>query len=112
MKKIMQKIFNFIKEDHNSYYNTNKESGKTLITSKTKANKQELKVLKFFQANNKDERFSAEDVLAQVDFGKSVPITSVRRAMTNLTYAGYLKKTSFMKKGTFGKQIHTWQIND
>ena len=111
MKKIMQKIFNFIKEDHNSYYNTNKESGKTLITSKTKANKQELKVLKFFEANNKDERFSAEDVLAQVDFGRSVPITSVRRAMTNLTYAGYLKDF-FYEKGTFGKQIHTWQIND
>ena len=30
MKKIMQKIFNFIKEDHNSYYNTNKESGKNI----------------------------------------------------------------------------------
>ena len=49
MKKIMQSIFNFIKNDHNSYYNTNKESGKTLITSKTKANKQELKVLRFFE---------------------------------------------------------------
>jgi len=112
MKKIMQSMLSFIKRDHNSYHNTNKELGKTLITSKTRANKQELKVLKFFKANNKDERFSAEDILAQVDFGRSVPITSVRRAITNLTYAGYLKKTSFMKKGTFGKQIHTWQIND
>lgn len=108
----MQTIFSFINKDNNSYYNTNKESGKTLITSKTKANKQELKVLKFFQSNNRDEKFSPEDILAQVDFGRAIPITSVRRAMTNLTYAGYLKKTAFMKKGTFGKQIHTWQIND
>ena len=112
MKNIMQTILNFINKEHNSYYNTNKESGKTLFTSKTKANKQELKVLKFFQSNNRDEKFSSEDVLAQVDFGRNVPITSVRRAITNLTQAGYLKKTSFMKKGTFGKQIHTWQIND
>lgn len=108
----MQSIFNFIKNDHNSYYNTNKESGKTLITSKTKANKQELKVLRFFEANNSHERFSPEDILEKVDFGRPIPITSVRRAMTNLTKAGYLRKTPFMQKGQFGKQIHTWQIND
>ena len=108
----MQTIFNFINKDHTSYYNTNNESGKTLITSKTRANKQELKVLRFFQSNNQAERFSPEDILNQVDFGRSVPLTSVRRAMTNLTQAGYLKKTSLMKKGQFGKQIHTWQISN
>lgn len=112
MKKIIQSILNFVNKEHDSYYNTNKESGKALITSNTKANKQELKVLKFFQSNNRDEKFSSEDILSQVDFGRAVPITSVRRAITNLTHAGYLKKTAFMKKGSFGKQIHTWQIND
>ena len=112
MKKIMQTIFNFINKDHGSYFNTNKESGKTLITSDTNANKQEVKVLKFFQSNKKDDRFSPEDILGGIDFRRLVPITSIRRAMTNLTQAGYLKKTSFMKKGQFGKRIHTWQINN
>jgi Fe2+ or Zn2+ uptake regulation protein len=110
MKKIIQSIFGLLTKD--SYYNTNKESGKTLINSKTKASKQELKVLKFFEARRDSETFSPEDVLNEVDFGRSIPITSVRRAITNLTNAGYLKKTSITKKGKFGKQIHTWQINN
>lgn len=110
MKKIIESIFSLIKKD--SYHNTNKEKGSTLITSKTRANKQELRVLKFFQSNDSTERYSPEDILEQVDFGKSIPITSVRRAITNLTNAGYLRKTSVTKTGQFGKQIHTWQIND
>lgn len=109
MKKIIQSIFGLLSKG--SYYNTNKESGKTLINSNTKASKQELKVLKFFEARENSERFSPEDILDEVDFGRSVPITSVRRAITNLTNAGYLKKTSITKQGKFGKQIHTWQIN-
>jgi Fe2+ or Zn2+ uptake regulation protein len=106
------KIIESIKKHFGFYHNTNKESGKKLITSKTKASKQELKVLKFFQSNNSTERYTPEDILNNVDFGKEVPITSVRRAITNLTNAGYLRKTEVMRTGQFGKQIHTWQIND
>lgn len=105
------KIIESIKKHFGFYHNTKKESGKKLITSKTRANKQELKVLKFFEANNNSNTYSPEDILDQVDFGRNVPITSVRRAITNLTSAGYLRKTSLKKKGKFGKQIHTWQIN-
>ena len=86
-------IIESIKKHFGFYHNTNKESGKKLITSKTKASKQELRVLKFFQNNDSKERYSPEDVLNNVDFGKEVPITSVRRAITNLTNAGYLRKT-------------------
>lgn len=110
MKKILKSIFSFM--NNNSYYNTNKESGKTLDYSRMKANRQEKKVLEFFQSNQSEERFSPEDILEKVDFGKPVPITSVRRAMTNLTKAGHLKKTAYMKVGNFGKRVHTWQVND
>ena len=106
------KIIESIKKHFGFYHNTNKESGKTLISSKTKANKQELKVLKFFESNDNTNSYSPEDILDQVDFGRTIPITSVRRAITNLTNAGYLKKTQLMKKGKFGKQIHTWKIDD
>lgn len=110
MKNIIKSILSFMNSD--SYHNTNNESGATLASSNKKAVKQEVKVLEFFKSNSKSDSFSPEDVLQQVDFGKSIPITSVRRAMTNLTNSGHLKKTSIMKQGQFGKKIHTWQIND
>jgi len=110
MKNIIKSILSFMNPD--SYHNTNNESGAILASSNKKTAKQEVKVLEFFKSNSKSDLFSPEDVLEQVDFGKLTPITSVRRAITNLTNSGHLKKTSTMKRGQFGKKIHTWQIND
>ena len=36
------------------------------------------------------------------------PITSIRRAMTNLSQAGKLKKTPKYTVGKFGKKEHLW----
>jgi len=104
----MQTLFKFFKRK--SYHNTNKETGNTLIKSNTKASRQEMIILNYFKANAHS-KFSPEDVINQVDFGKPVPITSVRRAITNLCKEGHLNKTSVMKKGNYGKQVHTWEIN-
>jgi len=104
----MQSLFKFFR--NKSYHNTNKETGNNLIKSNTKANRQEMVILNYFK-NNANSRFSPEDIISQVDFGKSVPITSVRRAITNLCNEGHLNKTSVMKKGNYGKQVHTWEIN-
>lgn len=43
--------------------------------------------------------------------GLRCPITSVRRAITDLTTAGYLKKTGTMKPGEYGKPNHTWKLS-
>ena len=40
------------------------------------------------------------------------PITSIRRAMTNLAKSGKLKKTSKYTIGKFGKKEHLWVIEE
>lgn len=41
-------------------------------------------------------------------YQKNVPITSIRRAMSDLTSKDILRKTSVMVKGIFGKDEHCW----
>lgn len=41
-----------------------------------------------------------------------VPITSIRRAMSNLTEQNKLIKTRNMKKEFFGKKNFLWKYND
>ena len=86
------------------YYNTNKESGDTLVKSNNSALKQEDVILNVFLGNSK---LTPEEVLRFS--GLNVPLTSIRRAMTNLTNDGKLEKTNTMKKGSYGKMVHTWQ---
>ena len=38
------------------------------------------------------------------------PITSVRRAMTNLTKAGLLEKTGDKVLGEYGVMVNTWKL--
>ena len=39
------------------------------------------------------------------------PLTSARRAMTNLTEAGYLTKTELKTPGIFGAMNFNWRLN-
>jgi hypothetical protein len=43
-------------------------------------------------------------------FGQQWPITSVRRALTQLTEAGYLVKTDTLRPGIYGEMNHTWKL--
>ena len=86
------------------YYNTNKERGSKLRSSRAKVNKQEKVILNVFNGSNK---LSPEEVLRFS--GLNAPLTSIRRAITNLTDKGLLRKTDTMKKGMYGKMVHTWQ---
>ena len=87
------------------YYNTNREDGDQLRASITKAMSQEERITEFFAG--RVGAYSPDEVHQQV-FGGTVPITSVRRAMTNLTMMGVLVKTEKMVAGRYGKQVHTW----
>ncbi len=96
----------------NSYYNTNKESGEELIKSERQARTQEERILEFFEedydSKNVVELFGPSYIHEAV-FDHSIPITSVRRAMTNLTNQGKLIKTDIMVIGQYGKKEHTWK---
>jgi len=88
------------------YFNTNHESGNTLKNSITAAIRQQAKVLSLFRSFPNC-RFSPEDIHGQ--FGDNVPLTSIRRAITNLTQEGKLEKTPHMTFGKYGKKVHLWR---
>lgn len=91
------------------YYNTNGESGQELSTSHKKANKQELAVLSVFESNV-GEIYTPEEILRET--GLNCPLTSIRRAISDLTKKGLLEKTEHRKMGIYGKMVHTWRLAD
>lgn len=44
--------------------------------------------------------------------GEKIPITSIRRAMTNLTEKGYIFKTNHQRTSLYGKPEYIWEIKD
>ena len=92
------------------YYNTNDETGETLQSSRNATMKQEDQILGIFQAfpNEGLTPFDIEDFARDQEV--NWPITSIRRAITDLTNAGKLTKTDTMKLGRYGKHVHTWKL--
>jgi len=89
------------------YFNTNKERGKTLRSSRTQARKQQEAVLSLFQSYPM--QFFSPDVVHSLVM-PNAPLTSTRRAITNLTDDGFLEKTTNMVIGSWGKMVHTWRL--
>ena len=91
------------------YYNTNEETGSSLRNSRSKTKTQEEIILDFFKSNPNLQLspFEIQNIL-----GLNAPITSIRRAMTNLATNGDLRKTKLMKIGPYGKHVHTWRLNN
>lgn len=42
-------------------------------------------------------------------FGEDPPLTSIRRAVTNLAHYGLLDKTSMRRTGIYGKKEYVWK---
>lgn len=93
-----------------SFYNTTSEQGATLTLSRRRANQQQDAVLNFF-AERPRGLFAPHEVHAAVAAPTS-PLTSIRRAITDLTTMGLLTKTSAKKVGPYGKSVHLWRLAD
>ena len=91
---------------HNDYYNTNRLIGIVLEDSKKTALKQQTAILHFFKVFP-SRQFTPCEIET---YFPEWPITSIRRAMTNLTQNEKLIKTHEMKIGKYGKQCHTWRL--
>jgi len=91
-----------------SYYNTIEEVGTALTESKKKTRKQEDLIYSLFQKRN--EPLSPSMVLSQS--GLNCPITSIRRAMTDLTNSGHIVKTNRQVRGMYNKPEHLWELPD
>ena len=91
------------------YYNTTAEHDPELGEYMESAKGQELEVLRFFY-NNKGKLFTPAEVHSEL---KGVGLlTSVRRAMTNLTKRGFLEKTDVKKKGLFDRSNFCWRLKE
>ncbi len=89
------------------YYNTNREEGEVLAASIDKAQRQQARVLAFFQAHP-ERNFTRDYINLMVLPG--APYTSVQRCLSNLTQEGKLRKTRHMVIGPWGKKVHTWVL--
>ena len=92
----------------NSYFNTNKEQGETLKSSNTKAKTQEDDVFAMFK---EAEKMSASEAWVIYNLEGNTPLTSIRRAITNLCNQGVLVKTDKTKKGLYGKSEHIYKVS-
>jgi len=91
-----------------SYYNTNKETGTALANSKRRATSQEEIIMGLFRDGD---LLSPDEVLNICNEEKSYLLTSIRRALTNLTTKGLLVKNDVFKIGRYGKKTHTWSLS-
>ena len=89
------------------YYNTNNETGEILQESRENARTQGGVILQYFQDNPREELTPFE---IKTTLRMRAPITSIRRAISDLTTEGKLKKTDTLKAGIYGKKCHCWKL--
>lgn len=92
------------------FYNTIEASGQLLIEYTEQNLKQTDIILEFFRANPGQEFTPFQVLEVMVDHGHNWPITSVRRAITDLTKIGALTMGNTLKNEKYGKPNHTWKI--
>ena len=89
------------------FYNTIHVPKDLLIKALKKVKKQELKVLAVFKVTLMNELTPSEVYKALQEV---YPITSIRRAITDLTGKGLLKKTYVQRPGLYGTLNYTWTL--
>ena len=89
-----------------SYYNTTRQKGEQLKVSWKKTKSQDNKVMEYFNIHGK-----ATPSEVWIHFNRhesNVPITSIRRSITNLTSYNMLSKTGNKKEGIYGRTEYVW----
>jgi len=97
-----------------SFYNTIHSKDQMLMNFESKAEKQTDIIFHLFELNKYRPFTPFEIQSALLLKGHDYPITSIRRAITDLTDEGKLIKLPVekMKTGNYGKPNHTWQYNE
>jgi hypothetical protein len=91
-----------------SFYNTTRESGGDLLAYRNKAARQRDIILEFF-LSRPDGQYPPSAIHHRL-FGPSTPLTSIRRAITDLTSDGKLVKTDRKVKGRYGRPEYCWTL--
>ena len=103
--KTARNKFNFV----DAYYETVNLSSKQLDEQIKKATSQEAKVVKLFESINQP--MTASQVWQKLDPLQRTPITSWRRAITNLTKLNVLQKTTQTATGPYGMPEHYYKLS-
>ena len=94
------------------YYNTNNETNETLTRSRRNTVNQEDVIFSVFE-NSPTNEFTPSEVLNVIGFQDPDcrwPITSIRRAISDLTGSNKIIKTNNQKVGPYGKNVYTWKL--
>lgn len=90
------------------YYNTTNLHNPELKECQEKAKTQDEIVLAFFQ-KYEGSNWSPDEVHRYLKLPR-VPLTSIRRAISNLEHSGRLVKTGNQRIGSFGRKTNCWKI--
>lgn len=90
------------------YHNSVNISGEELKKRERRTESQNDKILKFFQRHD-SMNFAAWEVYKYMKL-PNVPITSIRRAITDLEKAGCLVKTENKRIGIYGDKCICWKL--
>lgn len=95
---------------NNSYHNTTAEDMQLTIYYESKARQQEHAVMSLMQIMIWASPSKIHELLiARGTLKPNTPLTSTRRAITNLTARGYLKKTDEKVIGSYGRRECIWE---
>ena len=90
------------------YYNTTASVQPVVGKYRERAKSQDVRILAAFLENPRS-LATPSQVLSWV-FNGSVPLTSVRRSLTDLTNAGELVKTDKQVEGPYGRPEYQWKL--
>ena len=104
-----------------TYYNTTRLEGEQLEKAETKAKSQEQIIFEYFEMKSiaaksvttkkLEDGYSPAQLWAILsDMGYKYPLTSVRRAISNLTIDGKLIKTEEKRIGLYGSPEYVWRV--
>ena len=95
------------------YYNTTNENGSLLKVNTKQAENQTELTLSVFQTYP-TYTFSADEVwnflIDNESINEQTPLTSIRRAITDLTNEGKIVKTNRKVLGLAGRSTYTWRL--
>lgn len=89
------------------YHQTTPMTNSALVVAIQRAQRQDEAVLAVFADGRLHSPSQVHATLTEQ--GKSWPLTSIRRAITNLENAGALVKTDTLVQGIYGRDEHTWR---
>lgn len=91
------------------YYNTTNMKGPELKSAQDKARTQEQDVYEILYLSNRP--LGASEVMERLNhFNKRPPITSVRRAISNLKASGLVERAEHQIIGPYGRREYSWTL--